>query len=120
MAQTKRLRERMQPGQKIVEEEWSEMATKLIIGNYGVVPYSFCIVSLLFKPIKRISEKNFFGGSCASVKLSAIETLAQVSQDLNSNIINCLGQFWPISLANSVIHVFMIGEITKVFQAIIR
>ena len=38
MAQTKRLRERMQPGQKINEEEWSEMATKLIIGNYGVVP----------------------------------------------------------------------------------
>ena len=54
MAQTKRLRERMQPGQKIVEEEWSEMATKLIIGNYGVVPYSFCIVSLLFKPVKLI------------------------------------------------------------------
>ena len=59
MGQTKRSRERMQPGQKIVEEEWSEMATKLIIGNYGVVPYSFCIVSLLFKPVKLISEKNF-------------------------------------------------------------
>ena len=36
------------------------MATKLMIGSYGVVPYSFCIVSLLFKPVKPISEKNFF------------------------------------------------------------
>ena len=39
MAQIKRLKERMQPGNKIVEEEWSKTATKLIIGKKNS---SFC------------------------------------------------------------------------------